>query len=461
MQVSVEKTSGLERRLTVGVPAEEVDNEVAQRLQKAAKTVRISGFRPGKVPLKVVRQRFGVGVRQEVVGEIMNRSLYEAITKEELQPAGQPQIEPVKNEPGVDLEYVAVFEVYPDIELQDFSSIEITRPVADITEEDIDGMIDNLRKQRADWVEVERPAETKDRVNIDYTGTVDGEAFEGGSATDSDLVIGSGRMIPGFEDAIVDMTAGEEKNISLTFPEDYHAENLRGKAVEFAIKLNRVSEQQLPDLNDEFFAQFGVTEGGEEKFRADVRNNMERELAQATKAKVKNRLFKALDEMHTVDIPAALIRNETQAMRQQMLSQFAGAQQIDPSIFPDDIFAPEANKRVRLGLLIAEIAKTAELEPSADKVRERIEEMAATYEQPDQVIQYYYSNQQALQSIESAVLEDAVAEYVLSSAQVTDEPASYQDAVTPDRPEEAETDTPVSDDADSTESDNIEKGKAG
>ncbi len=436
MQVSIEKTTGLERRLTVGVPAEEVDKEVTARLQKATGTVRIAGFRPGKVPFKVVRQRYGVGVRQEVVGEIVNRSFYDAVMQQDVRPAGQPNIEPTRDEPGFDLEYVATFEVYPDIELKDFSSIKIARPAAEVTADDVEKMIQEVRRQRATWVKVERAAAMQDTVNIDYRGTRDGEEFAGGQGAGSDLLLGSGRMIAGFEDAIAGMSAGDQKTVALTFPDDYHDEGLQGAQVEFQITVNSVSERQLPELDDELFAQFGVTEGGEERFREDVRKNMERELAKAIKNKTKNRLFKALSELHQVDVPQALVKNEIAALRQQMLSQFGGAQQFDSSIFPDDLFAGEAGGRVALGLLIAEIVKVKELEVDADKVRAQIEEMAATYEQPEQVLQYYYSNEQALNSVQSAVLEEQVVEYVLSLASVTDEPATYQEVLKPDPREE-------------------------
>ena len=440
MQVSIEKTSGLERRLTVGVAAEEVDDKVTAKLQESAKTVRLAGFRPGKVPLKVVRQRFGAGIRQEIVGEVISRSFYEAITQEDVRPAGQPDIEPVKDEAGQDLEYIATFEVYPEIELKDFSSISISRPVAEIADDDVNNVIESIRKQKATWVEVERPAADADQVNIDYTGTRDEEAFEGGEAEASELVLGSGRMVPGFEDAIIGMSASEEKTVPLTFPEDYQADDLKGAEVEFKIKVNSVSEQQLPELNDELFAQFGVKEGGEDKFREDVRNNMNRELGAATKAKLKSRLFKALTDIHEIEIPKALVTGEIDVLRQQMLSQFGGAQQFDASIFPDELFSGEAEKRVTLGLLVAEITKAAELEVDGDKVRARIEDMASTYDEPEQVLQYYYSNEQALNGVQSAILEDQVVEYLVEQAQVSDEPVSYEDALKPEPQEELEPD---------------------
>jgi len=419
--------------MTVGVPAEEIDKEIAQRLQKASQTVRIDGFRKGKIPAKVIKQRFGAGVRQEVVGEVLSRTFYEAVTKEELRPAGQPAIEPVKDEEGADLEYIATFEVYPDVELQDFAQINIARPVATVSDEDLTDMVENLRKQRASWDEVERAAADGDQVNVDYKGTQNGEEFPGGTAEASDLVLGSGRMIPGFEDGIVGLSAGDEKTISLSFPDDYHAEDLRGAAVEFAVKVNAVKEQTLPELNDEFYEQFGVKEGGEENFQVEIRSNMERELETAIKNKVKSRLMTQLQDLHSVDIPKALLSNEIQALRQQMLGQFGeGAAQMDMSIFPDELFADEAGKRVSLGLLMAEIVKAAEITVDNDKVKAFIEDRAASYDDPEQVVQYHYSNEELLNSVQSAVMEEQVVDHVLSLAKVDEEATDYKGALTPD-----------------------------
>ena len=440
MQVSIETTSGLERRMTVGVPAEEIEKEIAQRLQKASQTVRIDGFRQGKIPAKVIKQRFGAGVRQEVVGEVLSRTFYEAVTKEELRPAGQPAIEPIKDEEGADLEYIATFEVYPEVELKDFAQISIARPVATVSDEDLTDMVENLRKQRASWDEVERAAADGDQVNVDYKGTQSGEEFPGGTADASDLVLGSGRMIPGFEDGIVGLSAGDEKTISLSFPNDYHAEDLRGAAVEFAVKVNAVKEQTLPELNDEFYEQFGVKEGGEEKFQEEIRSNMERELETAIKNKVKSRLMTQLQDLHSVDIPKALLSNEIQALRQQMVGQFGGAQQMDMSIFPDELFADEAGKRVSLGLLMAEIVKAAEITVDNDKVKAFIEDRAAGYDDPEQVIQYHYSNEELLNSVQSAVMEEQVVDHVLSLAAVAEEATDYKGALTPDPAVEKESD---------------------
>jgi trigger factor len=434
MQVSIETTSGLERRLTVGVPATRVDQEVDVRLQKAAKNVRIPGFRPGKVPMKVMRQRFGAGVRQEVLGEVMSQSFQEAVVQEQLRPAGQPSIEPRNLEAGKDLEYVATFEVFPDVETVEMSGFEVERPQAEVSDEDIDNIIEVFRKQRGSWEVVERAAQEGDKVVIDYNGTRDGEPFDGGSAEGSDLELGSGRMIPGFEDGIVGMTAGEEKTLALTFPEDYHSEELKGAAVEFQVKLNSVTELQLAPLDEELFQSYGVEAGGEEQFRKEVGENMARELKNAVTAKVKQQVMDAVIEHHdALEVPRSLIAQETDALRQQMMQQFggaAGAPDLDlKSLLPDDMFADNATRRVKLGLLLSEMISKFELTADADKVRETIEEMASTYEEPEEVINWYYSNQEQLASIESRVLEDQVVEKLLENANIVDKPCSYQDAI--------------------------------
>jgi len=434
MQVSIETTSGLERRLTVGVPATRVDQEVDVRLQKAAKNVRIPGFRPGKVPMKVMRQRFGAGVRQEVLGEVMSQSFQEAVVQEQLRPAGQPSIEPRNLEAGKDLEYIATFEVFPDVETVEMSGFEVERPQAEVGDEDIDNIIEVFRKQRGSWEVVERAAREGDKVDIDYNGTRDGEPFDGGSAEGSDLELGSGRMIPGFEDGIVGMSAGDEKILALTFPEDYHSEELKGAAVEFKVKLNSVTELQLAPLDEELFLSYGVEAGGEEQFRKEVGENMTRELKTAVTARVKQQVMDAVIEQHdSLEVPRSLIAQETDALRQQMMQQFGGAgaaPDLDlKSLLPDDMFAENATRRVKLGLLLSEMISKFELTADADKVRETIEEMASTYEEPEEVVNWYYSNQEQLASIESRVLEDQVVEKLLENANIVEKACSYQDAI--------------------------------
>ena len=432
MQVSIESSTGLERQLKIGVPAERIEKEVTERLQKATKTVSIAGFRKGKVPLKVVKQQYGKGVRQEVVGEVVNSSFYEAIKQEDLQPVGQPRIDDVTDAEGQDLEYVAVFEVYPEVALADLAKVAIARPVTDLNDSDLETMIDVLRNQQATFDVVERAAEDGDQVNIDYVGTQKKVEFPGGSAEGQDLILGSNSMIPGFEDGLVGVSAGDETVLKLKFPKDYHAEDLKGKAVQFAVKVNSVAAKQMPEMNDEFFKLYGVSEGGEEKFREDVRNNMERELRNAIRNKVKNRVMDQLFDLNKVELPKALVANEITQLKQQMIQQFGGGQQFDPSMLPDEMFTAKAERRAALGVIVSEVVKVEELTPDEDRVRERVNEIASTYDQPKEVVDYYYSQQELLSSVEAVVLEDQVTELVLSKAKVTEESLSYEEAIKPD-----------------------------
>lgn len=429
MQVSVETTSGLERRLTVGVPAEKLDSAVKARLADAQKNLRINGFRPGKVPMLEVKRRFGRAVRDEVLGEVMRESFIEAVGKENIEPAGMPDFQPTVNEPGKDLEFVATFEVYPEIELAAFDAVEVEKPATEITDADVDKMIEQLREQRATFEVAERAAASGDRVNINYAGTVDGEAFEGGSADGQQLVLGSGQMIPGFEDGIVGLSAGEQKTIDVTFPEDYQAEELKGKAARFAITVNKVEAKQLPEIDDDFMALFGVKEGGMDAFRTEVRKNMERELKNALRNKVKEQVMSGLVDAHTFDVPGALVRGEIQRMRQQMVQQFGGGQQFDASMLPEELFREQAERSVRLGLIVRQILEKHELKADADKVRAQVEEIASQYEQPEEVVNWVYSNPQQLQQIEGAVLEEQVVELVLGQAKVSEKAMSYEEAV--------------------------------
>ncbi|WP_049721623.1 trigger factor [Gilvimarinus polysaccharolyticus] len=433
MQVSIETTSGLERRLTIGVPADTVEGEIEKRLKDAAKNIRINGFRKGKVPMKVVKQRYGAGVRQEVVGEVISRSFYEAAQKEDVKPAGQPSIQPKQMGEGKDLEFVATFEVYPEVTLGDVAGFKVTRESADITDEDIDNMIETLRKHQATFEVVDRAAADGDQVNIDFTGTKDGEEFDGGKAQGHNLVLGSNSMIPGFEDGIVGMKAGDEKTIKVTFPEDYQSEDLKGAAVEFAIKVNTVSEQTLPELKKPFFQTFGLEKGGIKAFQKEVKANMERELKNALKGKVKSQVMDQLIESHEVELPKALVGNEIDVLRNQMMQRFGQQPKgFDAkSMLPDTMFEEEAKRRVALGLIVGEVVKSAKIKPDAKAVRGMVEEIASTYEEPQEVIDYYYSQRQMLAGVESAVLEDQVVEYILEKAEVTETTSTYDEIMQP------------------------------
>ncbi|TLX61853.1 trigger factor [Stutzerimonas nosocomialis] len=429
MQVSVESTSALERRMTIGVPAERIETEVNKRLQQTASRAKIPGFRPGKVPMSVIRQRYEAAARQEVLGDVIQATFYEAVVAEKLNPAGAPAVEPKVFEKGKDLEYIATFEVFPEFQVAGFDGIEVERLSAEVAESDVDNMLEILRKQNTRYEAVDRAAENGDQLTIDFVGKIDGEAFAGGSANNTQLVLGSGRMIPGFEDALVGVKVGEERVINPTFPEDYQNLDLAGKTAEFTVTVNAVAAPQLPELDEAFFAQFGVQEGGLEGFRAEVRKNMERELRQAIKSKVKNQVMEGLITTNQIDVPKALIDNEVNRLRVQAVQQFGG--NIKPDQLPAELFQEQAKRRVVLGLIVAEVVKQKELKPDEARVRELIEEMASAYQEPEQVVSWYYKNDEQMNEVRSVVLEEQVVDTVLQQAKVTDKSVSYEEAVKP------------------------------
>ena len=429
MQVSVESTSALERKLNISVPAERIESEVTKRLQQTAKRAKVSGFRPGKVPMNIIRQRYEADARQDVLGDVIQATFYEAVVAEKLNPVGQPSIEPKLFEKDKGLEYVATFEVFPEFEVQGLESIEVERQFAEVATTDVDNMLDILRKQNTTFTEVERAAATDDQVTINFVGTIDGEAFAGGTADNVPLVLGSGRMIPGFEDALVGCKAGDTKNISPTFPEDYQNLELAGKTAEFTVIVNKVEGPELPELNEEFFAMFGNTEGGLDGFRAEVQKNMERALNQAIKGKVKTQVMDGLLAANDIEVPAALISNEVDRLRVQAVQQFGG--NIQPDQLPAELFTEQAKRRVALGLIVAQMVKQFEIKADDAQVRSTIEEMAAAYQEPEQVIEWYYKNEQQLEDVRAVVLEEQVVDTVLGKAKVTDSTVSYEEAVKP------------------------------
>ena len=429
MQVSVESTSALERRMTIGVPAERIEAEVNKRLQQTAQKAKIPGVRPGKVPMSVIRQRYETAARQEALGELIQATFYEAVVEHKLNPAGPPAVEPKTFEKGKNLEYIATFEIYPEFQVAGFEAIAIDRLQADVADADLDKMLDILRKQNTRFESVERAAQLDDQLTIDFVGTVEGEAFAGGSATGTQLVLGSKRMIPGFEDGLVGARVAEARTLSLTFPDDYQNLELAGKAVEFSVTVNAIAEPELPELNDEFFALFGIKEGGLEGFRTEVRKNMERELRQAIKSKVKNQVMDGLLAANPIEVPKSLLSNEVDRLRVQAVQQFGG--NIKPDQLPVELFEAQAKRRVELGLIVAEVVKQFELKPDEARVREMIQEMASAYQEPEQVLSWYYKNDEQLNEVRSVVLEEQVVDTVLQKANVTDKQVSYEEAVKP------------------------------
>jgi len=430
MQVSLETTQGLERRLTITVEATSVDTEVKNRLRQLSKTQRIDGFRPGKVPVAVILKRYGAAVRQEVAGELMQRHYFEAVVAEKVNPAGMPQLAVVKNDEGSDLEFTATFEVYPEVEVANLDKIEIEKPVVEVTDKDLEEMLVTLQKQHATFKEVKRKSKKSDRVTIDFAGSIDGEEFEGGKAEDFVLALSEERMIPGFEKQIVGHKAGEEFTIEVTFPEDYHAENLKGKAASFVINLKKVEDQVLPELTDEFAEKFGVTEGGIESLKSDVRKNMERELSQNVKNNVKQQVIDGLVEVNELEIPASLAKGEIDVLREQAMQRFGG--QVDPANMPqlpDDLFEEQAKRRVKVGLLLGEVIKTNKLEADDSRVKEMIETMASAYEDPSEVVAHYSNDEKLSQQMKDLALEDQAIDFVLAQAKVKDVKKKFNDMI--------------------------------
>jgi trigger factor len=409
-----------------------IESQVRNRLQEAARTVNIKGFRKGKVPVKVIQDRYGKGVRQEVLGEVMSQSYYQALGEQKVKPAGQPRIEPKSVEEGRNLQFVATFEVYPEVALGDFSAIDVERKTAEITDADIDTMIETLRKQRQTWRETARAAQDGDQVTIDFIGTMDGKEFQGGSANGTKLVLGSKRMIEGFEAGLIGSKKGEEKKLALNFPENYHNKDVAGKPVEFAVTVTEVAEPVLPELDDAFFASFDVKSGGVSAFRNEVKNNMARELKNATRNSVKNQVVEGLLKLHQVELPKALVASEVGALRQQTMQQYGGGnKRIDESVLPAEIFRPQAERRVALGLIMNEVIQKNQLKVDPNTVRRLVEELAESYEQPQEVINWYYSNKEQLAQVEAMALEEAVIDLILGNAKVTEKACSYEEALKP------------------------------
>lgn len=429
MNVSIETTSGLERRLTIALPSEDFETQITQKLQEAKGQVRIPGFRPGKVPLKEVRRRYGQAVRAEVAGEMMQESFISAVTQESLNPAGQPNLEVVKMDPGIDFEFTATFEVFPSIEVADFAKASVKRPETEITPDDLDKMVQRLREQRAKHVDVDRAAVDGDKVKVDFSGTLAGEPFEGGSGEDMEFVLGEGQMIADFDQAVVGMTSGEDKSFEATFPDDYHSEEMKGKTVTFAVSVKAVQASQMPELDETLFKEFGVEEGGEDAFREEVQSNMQRELDSAIKNQIKQQVMDDIERLHDFSLPSAVVSREIDVLKQQMLGQFqmpAGAQAPE---LPNDLFQDQAEKRVKVGLVVNQIITDQALTADEDKVTERLAEIATQYGETEQVISWYRSQPEQMQNIEMGVLEDQVVDLILERASIEVIEAGYDDVI--------------------------------
>lgn len=426
MQVSVETTQGLGRRVTITVAADSIEKAVKSELVKAAKNVRIDGFRKGHVPMNIVEQRYGASVRQDVLGDLMQRNFVDAIIKEKINPAGAPNYVPGEYKQGEDFTYSVEFEVYPEVELKDLESIEVEKPVVEVNDADVDTMLETLRKQQATWKETDAAATAEDRATLDFTGSIDGEVFEGGKASDFVLAMGQGRMIPGFEEGVIGHKAGEEFTIDVNFPEDYHAENLKGKSAKFDIVLKKVEVRELPELTEEFIKRFGVADGSLAGLRAEVRKNMERELKGAVRNRVKTQAIDGLVSANEIDVPTALVEGEIDVLRRQAAQRFGGNEK-QAAELPRELFEEQAKRRVVVGLLLGEVISQHELKADEDRVKALIEEMASAYEDPQEVIEFYSKNKELMNNMRNVALEEQAVETLLAKAKVTEKPTTFSE----------------------------------
>jgi trigger factor len=428
MRVSVESGKGLKRKLKIQLPAEQFDKAFDARLKSIAKTAKLAGFRPGKVPLKVIRQKYGASVKQEILSDLVQRSYGQAIAEAKLKPAGMPQIDAKPAKLGQDVEFTAIFEVYPEIKLGDLQKLKIEQPVVEIQAEDIEKMLDKLRRQRAEWVDVQRAARDGDQLRIDFEGTINGEAFEGGSAQNISLVLGKGQMIEGFEEQLVGINAAAERTIKVKFPKDYPKSELQGKKAEFKILCHAVAEQKLPEVNEDFIKSYGVSEGGLEALKKELQQHMERELAENSRSYVKRQLMDGLLEMHKVELPDVMVDQEIQQLQQQALQRMgmpAGA----AAHLPKDLFEEQARRRVALALLFAKITEDKKIKVDSGAIKARIEQIASQYEQPEEVMQYYMSNKNLFRQVESMVIEDQIIGDLLEQAKTSKKDMRFNELI--------------------------------
>ena len=425
MQVSVSTVSGLERRIEVSIPATRVASEIEARFKNLARTARLKGFRPGKAPMPVVRQQFGAQVQSEVVGDLLRDSYAEAVTQQQLKPATDPRIEQVSADPGADMRYVAVIEVFPEFSVNSVSELSIERPTAKIENKDLEAMIETMRKQRPDFIAVDRAATDGDRVTVDFEGRIDGETFQGGSANGIPFVIGQGRMLKEFEDGAKGAKAGETKSVTVNFPADYGSEAVAGKTAIFTVTVQKVEEQKLPELDDAFCAAFGITEGGIEALRKEVFESMERELENAIRGKVRTQVLDKLHDANPIEVPKGMVAETVQGMQ----IDFARRMGIrDPQQLP----APEsmqepARRRVALGLVVGELIRTQGIKVDRERVNQKLNEAVGMHPNPDELRRQYLQNAEAMRQLESAALEDQLIDWVLSQAKVTDVPSTFSE----------------------------------
>jgi trigger factor len=428
MQQTVESLGALERRIDLTVPAEAIEKEVQTRLTKLARTVKMPGFRPGKVPLKMVAQTYGAQVHAEVMNDKVGEAFSSAVTANKLRVAGAPRLEPRAVEGSEDLAFSATFEVYPEIALGDLSAVEVQRAVCPVGDAEVDRTLEIMRKQRATYEDVDRAAADGDVVTVDFKGTQDGTPFDGGTATDFPFSLGQGRMLPEFEAAVAGMKPGESKTFPLTFPEDYTAKELAGKAVQFEVMLKKVQQPVLPPIDAQFAKSLGIADGNLEQMRSEIRSNLEREVTSRLRARSKDSVMAGLLTVASFDVPKSLVEGEKQRLaetaRNDLVARGVSAQDAP---LPLDLFQPQAERRVRLGLLLGEVVRTNGLQPRPDQIRKLVEEMAQSYERPQEVINWYLSDRKRLGELESVALEDNVTNWVLERAKVVETTVAFDE----------------------------------
>ncbi len=442
MATAIESTSTLERKLTLVVVKSEVSREVGERLKKLSRTVKMAGFRPGKVPIKMVERSYGAQVHTEVLGEAVTKAFNDAVNEHKLRVAGEPRIEVGdSNASGagagqaaaavadqVDLSFTASFEVYPEVLCGDPAGLQVERFICNIGDAEIQKTLDVLRKQRANWKDVDREAMAGDRATIDFVGTLEGTAFQGGSASDFSFELGEGRMLADFETGVRGMRAGEERSFPVAFPADYGSAELAGKTAEFKVTLKKLEAPELPEVNSEFASQLGVADGDIERLRGDIRANLEREVAQRLRARTKAAVMTALPALASFELPKALIQSESEAIAERMKADLqARGMDVRSIPVPPEAFRDQAEKRVRLGLLVAEVVQKHSLQAKPDQIRKQIEEFAQAYENPGEVIRHYFSDRNRLAEVEALVVEQNVVDWVLSKSQVTDKPLAFDE----------------------------------
>jgi trigger factor len=425
MQVNVQTTGSLERRMEVSVPKEEIEQAIAERLKRVSRTAKLKGFRPGKAPIKVIRQQFGEQVRQEVLSDIVQQSFSRAVTEANLVPAAGPRIEPIASGPDEDLKYRAVFEVLPEIVLKEVDGLAVNRPVAEVSESDIEAMVQNLREQRPSFNEVDRESREGDRVTMDFEGLIDGKAFEGSKGDDVAVILGAGRMLKDFETGILGVKADEKKQIAVRYPDEYHNKDLAGRTANFSVHVKKVEEKLLPPLDDAFCLEYGVTEGGLEQLLSEVADNMRRELADNVRSRLKQQVFDRFLEANPVDVPNALVQQQVRDMQIDTARRMGAkdAAQVPPA----EPFVEPARRRVALGMLVNELVKTRGIKIDRSRVEARLGELAATYPDPDAVLKAYRQNPDAMRQVEGMVLEDQVVDYLLERAAVTEQPSTFKE----------------------------------